>query len=118
MQIALEVHLGVAFLVVLCAIVFSWNNLGRRVVNAVAGLQVLIGLVAAGIIGAEHLPMPPALGLHVAVAIVILACYGMASRFGRRPGGGGRALVLSAIGLIAVLYNVYLGWHMVLAGQA
>jgi hypothetical protein len=112
MQIALEIHLGVAFLVVLCAVVFSWNELGRRVMNAIVGLQVLIGLAVAGVMGAQHVPIPRTIGLHVIVAIVILACYGMASRFGKRPGGGRAALVLSLIGMVAVFYNVYLGWHM------
>jgi hypothetical protein len=112
MQIALEIHLGVAFLAALCAVVFSWNDLGRRVVNAVVGLQVLIGLAVAGVMGTQHVPMPPAIGIHVVVGIFILACYGVASRFGRRPGRRGAAVLISIIGAIGIFYNLYLGWHM------
>jgi hypothetical protein len=112
MQTATEIHLAFAFLVVLCAVVFSWNQLGRRVMSVVVGLQVLIGLAVAAVIGAQHQPVPPSLWLHVLLAIVILACYGMALRFGKRAGGGGAALLLSVLGLVVILGDVYLGWHM------
>jgi hypothetical protein len=112
MQTVTEIHLGAAFLVVLCALVFSWNQLGRRVINVVVGLQVLIGLAVAGVIGATHQPVPPTLWVHMLLAIVILGCYGMASRFGRRAGGGNVALLLSIAGLVVVLIDVYIGWRM------
>ena len=108
----LEIHFVVAFLVVLCAIVFSWNDLGRRVVNAVAGLQFLIGLILAGIMGSQHVPMPPNLWLHIFCALLVMASYGMAMRFGKRAGGARTALALSIVGFVLVFVTFYLGLHM------
>lgn len=112
MKVVLEIHLVVAFLLVLCALIFSWNVPGRRVVNAVAVLQFLVGLVLAGMIGAAHQAMPPQVFIHIVIALLIMGCYGMAMRFGKRAGGGTTALALSVLGLLLVLWNVYLGWHM------
>ncbi len=112
MSVVLEIHLVVAFLLALCAIIFSWNEQGRRVVNAVAGLQFLVGVVLAGMFGASHTPLPPQVWLHIIAAVLILACYGVAMRFGKRAGGSGTALAFSVAGLILVLYNIYLGWSM------
>jgi hypothetical membrane protein len=112
MSVVLEIHLVVAFLLALCAIIFSWNAQGRRVVNAVAALQFLVGLVLAGMFGASHTPLPPQVWLHIIAALLILGCYGVAMRFGKRAGGNGTALAFSVAGLILVLYNIYLGWSM------
>lgn len=112
MTIILEIHLVLAFLVLFCGVVFSWNAMGRRVVNAVVALQVLMGLVAAGVLGANHQPMPPLLWLHLLIGLLILAAYGMAMRTGKREGGSGAALALSVVGLILIVLNVLLGWHM------
>lgn len=112
MKVVLEIHLVVAFLLALCAIIFSWNVQGRRVVNAVAALQFLVGIVAAGMLGASHVPLPPQIWLHILAAVLILACYGLAMRFGKRAGGSSTALAFSVAGLLLVLYNIYLGWQM------
>jgi hypothetical protein len=112
MSVVLEIHLVVAFLLALCAIIFSWNAQGRRVVNAVAALQFLVGLVVAGMFGASHTPLPPQIWLHIICAVLIMACYGVAMRFGKRAGGNSTALAFSVAGLILVLYNIYLGWSM------
>ncbi|MBV8637798.1 MAG: hypothetical protein JO322_06905 [Candidatus Eremiobacteraeota bacterium] len=112
MSVVLEIHLVVAFLLALCAIIFSWNQQGRRVVNAVAALQFIVGLVVAGMLGASHVPLPPQVWLHIIAALLILACYGMAMRFGKRAGGSGTAMAFSVAGLLLVLYNIYLGWTM------
>jgi uncharacterized membrane protein YcaP (DUF421 family) len=108
----LEIHLVVAFLVVLCALVFSWNDLGRRVVNAVASLQFLLGLILAGVMGAQHVPMPPRLWVHLLSALLVLAAYGMSIRFGKRAGGARTALTLSIVGFVLVFVTFYLGLSM------
>lgn len=108
----LEIHIVVAFLVVLCALVFSWNDLGRRVVNAVAALQFLIGLILAGVMGAQHIPVPPNLIVHILCALLVLGAYGMAMRYGKRAGGARTALALSIVGFVLVFVTFYLGLHM------
>ena len=112
MSVVLEIHLVVAFLLALCAIIFSWNEQGRRVVNAVAALQFVVGLVLAGMFGASHTPLPPQVWLHIVAALLILACYGLAMRFGKRAGSSGAALGFSIAGLVLVFYNIFLGWSM------
>ena len=96
----------------LCAIIFSWNSPGRRVVNAVAVLQFIVGLAVAGMMGAAHQMLPPQIWVHIILALLIMACYGMAIRYGKRAGSSGTALALSVAGLVLVLFNIYLGWHM------
>ena len=112
MNVLLEIHQVVAFLAVLCAIIFSWNANGRRVVNAVVALQLLLGLAVAGVMGAQHLGQPPMLWLHILIAIAVLAAYGLAMRFGKQAGGASRALAFSILGLVLVVANVYLGLRL------
>jgi len=115
-SIVTTIHFVLGFLVLLCALVFSWNALGRRVMNAVVGLQFLCGLALAGTFGMQHVPLPTGVWTHLGLAFVALLAYGMAMVFGKRPGGGRIALALSIAGLICVCGTVYLGLHM--AGQA
>lgn len=112
MDVILEIHLVVAFLAALCAIVFSWNTRGRRVVNAVVALQFIVGLVAAGIMGANHEALPGQIWLHLVVALLALGAYGAAIGAGRRAGGASRAMVFSILGLVLVFANIWLGIHM------
>lgn len=109
MSVVVEIHLVLAFLSGLCALIFSWTPNGRRVVNAVVGLQFIMGLVVAGTLAANHEALPPTVWLHLLVAIVIMACYGMAMRLGKRAGGARPALVLSIVGLLLILANIWLG---------
>jgi len=109
--ILLETHQVVAFLALLCAIIFSWTAMGRRVVNAVVALQFLLGVALAGVFGANHFALPPLIWLHMLIGIVILGCYGMAMRFGKRAGGANLALVSSIAGLVLIVLNVWLGLH-------
>jgi FtsH-binding integral membrane protein len=109
LRIVVEIHLVLAFLAALCAVIFSWTPNGRRVVNAVVGLQFLMGLVVAGVLGANHQPLPPTVWLHLLIALAFLACYGMAMRYGRRAGGARPALYLSILGLLLILVNIWLG---------
>jgi hypothetical protein len=112
MSVVVEIHLVLAFLSALCALIFSWTPNGRRVVNAVVGLQFLMGLVVAGVLGANHEALPPLVWLHLLIAIVIMACYGMAMRLGKRAGGARTALLLSVTGLVLIILNIWLGAHV------
>jgi hypothetical protein len=114
-SIVSTIHFVLAFLVLLCALVFSWNSRGRRVMNAVLGLQILCGIAYAGTLGMQHIPMPPAVGSHIAGAFVALAAYIFARRLGDRPGGERLGLVLSIVGLLCICATLFLGLHM--AGQ-
>lgn len=116
MRALIDIHFGLAFLALLCAIVFSWNATGRRVVNVVLGLQVLVGLVLAGTFGMQHIPLPGGAVWHIAGAVVALALYGAASGVGRRPGGGNAAVMLAVLGFIVIVVTIYLGMHMYTTG--
>ncbi len=112
MDVMLTIHFALAWLVAICAVFFSWNALGRRVMNAVLGLQVLAGLIVAGLLGASHAPMPPLLIGHVLLGFAALIAYAVARRLGDRPGGAGRALIASIVGLLCIASAIYLGLHM------
>ncbi|MDE2481127.1 MAG: hypothetical protein KGN02_02925 [bacterium] len=109
MEALIEIHLVVAFLLALCALVFSWNTMGRRVVNAVAVLQFVVGLAIAGMLGKAA---PSQVWVHLIVALLILGAYGMAMAAGKREGGSSRALIFSIVGFILVFANIWLGWAM------
>jgi len=112
MIIVREIHLVLAFLAALCAVVFSWTSNGRRVVNAVVVLQFLVGLALAAIMGASHEVIPPQVWLHLLIAVLILAAYGMAMRFGKRAGGSTLALVFSLVGIVLIILNIVMGWRL------
>ncbi len=116
MSVVLEIHLVLAFLVALCAVVFSWTPNGRRVVNAVVALQFVVGLVVAAVMGARHMTIPPAVWLHLLIALGVLACYGTAVRAGKRAGGATLALTLSVIGIGLILINIVIGWRLTMPG--
>ncbi len=118
MSVVIEIHLVLAFLVALCALVFSWTPNGRRVVNAVVALQFLMGLVVVAMMGANHLPIPPPIWLHLLVAVAILACYGVAMRAGKRAGGATLALTLSILGIVLIVINILIGLHVAMPGAA
>lgn len=112
MSVLLEIHLVVAFLTALCALIFTWNPQGRRVVNAVAGLQVLTGIVLAAVMGMNHVDMPSSVWMHLINAVVIMALYGLAIRYDKRAGGGHWGLILGLAGFAFVLLNIAFGWKM------
>jgi hypothetical protein len=109
MNLLIDTHFIVAFLVALCALVFSWNSMGRRVMNAVAGLQLLIGLILAGVLGARHTPLSPLTLVHLLCAVGVLVIYVLAKRLGDRPGGERIGLILGALGVILVFVTIALG---------
>jgi hypothetical protein len=115
-NIVLEIHLVVAFLVILLAVFLGWAQMGRRVMAAVIGLQVLIGLIVAGMLGASHVPLPPAVWSHVIGGLLAMFAYIFARRIADQ-GKTGIALALSAVGLLLVLATAWLGLHMVYPGK-
>lgn len=112
-----DIHFVLAFLVALCVLVFSWNALGRRVVNVVLGVQFLAGIGVVADHAMHRETLPPGTALHVAGAFVALALYGLASRIGRRPGGATAALGLSIAGLLVIAATIYAGMRMFFAGH-
>ncbi len=112
MTFLLEAHWLLAFLVVFCAIVFSWNSMGRRVMSVVVGLQFLAGIVVAGVMGAAHQTLPPVVFVHILCALGALVAYPLARRLGDRPGGGAIGMMLGTLGFVLVLVTFYLGLHM------
>ena len=112
MSMVLEIHLVFAFLVLLCALVFSWNSLGQRVMGAVLGAQILIGVIAVGMLGKGVSALAPSIWWHLAVAIAALLAYMLARRLGDRPGGKLAGIALGALGLVLVIVGLYIGLHM------
>jgi len=110
--IVLEIHLAVGFLVALCALIFSWNSMGRRVMNAVLGLQVLVGLVVAGTLGAAVMAFGGEVWAHILLALLAVVAYGMSRRIGDRAGGAGRGMALAIVGFVLVFATIYIGLHM------
>ncbi len=104
-QYILDAHFIVAALVIICAVVFSWNTMGRRVMVAVTGLQVLVGLVVAGVF---H-PASSLIWLHLTGALAAMVAYIFARRIGEQPGKGALALALSLLGLVLAVGTFALG---------
>ncbi|MDQ2872169.1 MAG: hypothetical protein M3R35_03455 [Candidatus Eremiobacteraeota bacterium] len=111
MAILLEIHLVVAYLVVLLAVFIGWVQMGRRVMVAIIGLQILIGIIIAGMLGASHQPLPPAIWSHILGALVAMFAYVAARRIADRGNTAG-AIALSAVGLIVIIGTAWLGMHM------
>jgi hypothetical protein len=113
MTLLKDAHFIIAFLVALCALVFSWNSMGRRVMNAVTGLQFLVGLILAGVLGAQHIPLSPLTMVHLLCALGLVIIYVLAKRLGDRPGGERIGLILGALGVILVFVTIALGLRSV-----
>jgi hypothetical protein len=115
LSIVSTIHFVLAFLVALCALVFSWNSRGRRVINAVLGLQAMCGIVLVSADLLQHAAVPNAVWLHAGGTLGALAAYGFARRLGDRPGGKRAGLLLSIAGLLCICATIYLG--VAAAGQ-
>lgn len=115
MGIILEIHLYVAFLIVLLAVLVGWVQMGRRTLVGVIGLQVLVGVAVAGVAGANHLALPPQLWAHVLGALLAMFAYIIGRRLvERQPSQVAVGWLVSAAGLVLVLLTAWLGYHMVL----
>ena len=117
MSIILEIHLYVAFLIVLLAIFIGWVQLGRRTLVAVIGLQVLVGIALAAAAGMERVPLPAQLWIHIVGALLAMLAYIVGRRLTERhPSTPGIGWLVSAAGLILVLFTAWFGSHLVLHG--
>jgi hypothetical protein len=106
------IHWSVAFLILLSALLLGWVQLGRRVMVALIGLQVLIGIVYAAVLGAALATKGAILGVHIVGALLAMAAYMVGRRLGERGGSRFVPLALSAVGLIVLFATAYLGLKM------
>nr|MDQ2664273.1 hypothetical protein [Candidatus Eremiobacteraeota bacterium] len=95
MNVLLEAHLGIAYLVLLLALFLGWVPMGRRVMVGVIGLQVVIGIILAATL------RPPAVVLgHIVLALLAMGAYVAARRASERVGSNALPIALSAAGVI------------------
>lgn len=104
----LEAHLGIAYLVLLLALFLGWVPMGRRVMVAVIGLQVAVGIVVAALF---H-PSSIVIG-HIVLAFIAMGAYIAAKRFGERTPAGAYPAIFSAIGVASIVLAIVLGFKMV-----
>lgn len=113
MSIAIEVHLGFAFFVVLTALFVGWVQMGRRVMSAIIGIQILIGAVVAVWAGVTHYPLRGSLLVHIIGALLAMFAYiGGRRIFDRAPQKAVPAVALSLVGFLLVLATVWLGFRL------
>jgi hypothetical protein len=114
MGIALEVHLGFAFFVFLAALFVGWVQMGRRVMSAIIGIQILIGAVVAAWAGISHVPLPGTLWVHIAGALIAMFAYIVGRRiFDRSPGYAAPAVAMSLLGFIFIILTIAYGFSLV-----
>jgi uncharacterized membrane-anchored protein len=105
----LTIHLYVAFLVALLAVLAVWRRPERRVTVYVVTVQIALGVY----LMALHLRVP---WYHPALAVAGWAGYMVANAVGRRPGGGRRALVIAGVSSVLILLAYYVGMEAVKRG--
>lgn len=113
MSIALEVHLGFAFFVFLLALFVGWVQMGRRVMIAVLGIQVLIGAVVYAWAGAAHMPLPQTLWVHIVGALLAMFAYIAGRRlYDRSPQKIAPAVAMSLLGFILIVLTIWYGTEL------
>src|SRR5690242_7477378 len=113
MSIALEVHLGFAFFVVLTGLFVGWVQMGRRVMSAIIGIQILIGVIVAAWAGMAHFPLRATIWVHIAAALLAMFAYIAGRRlFDRAPQKPLPAVAMSLIGFIFLLVTAWLGLRL------
>jgi len=106
------VHLSLAFLIVLCAVVLGWVQLGQRLMTVFIGLQVLVGIIYAAVLGGALKTVGGHIFEHILGALLAMAAYIAARRLGANTTSRTVPIVLAAIGLLLVLLTAYLGLKM------
>jgi hypothetical protein len=106
------VHLGVAFLIILCAVTLGWVQLGQRVMTTLIGVQVLVGIVYSVLLGGTLKKLGGHIAEHVAGALLAMGAYIAARRLGARSTSPIVPIVLAAVGLVLVLATAHLGLRM------
>ena len=106
------IHWVFAFLVLLTAVTMGWVQLGQRVMVTLIGIQVLIGIVYAAMLGAALASAGALIGEHILGALLAMGAYIVARR--SSPGGASRPVqfVLAAAGLLLLVGTAYLGLKM------
>lgn len=117
MTIALEVHFGFAFFVLLAALLVGWVQMGRRVMSGFIGIQVLIGVVVAAWFGARHVPLPSVLWIHVLAALLAMFAYIIGRRMYDRTHKALPAIGMSLLGLCLLIVAAAYGVRMVYSGH-
>lgn len=113
MSIALEVHLGFAFFVVLTGLLVGWVQMGRRTMIGIIGIQILIGVVISAWAGMTHYPLPGTLWVHIVSALIAMFAYIVGRRiFDRSPEYALPALGMSLLGFVFLLLTVAYGFHL------
>lgn len=114
MSIALEVHLGFAFFVVLTGLFVGWVQMGRRTMVGIIGIQIAIGVVISAWAGMTHYPLPGTLWVHIVGALLAMFAYIIGRRiFDRSPGKPIPAIAMSLLGFILLIVTVAYGFHLV-----
>jgi hypothetical protein len=106
------IHWVFAFLVLLTAVTMGWMQIGQRVMVAVIGIQVLIGIVLAAVLGAGIGGLGARVAEHVLGALLAMGAYIAARRLGERGASRGVQLALAALGLLLLIGTVYVGLKM------
>ena len=110
--IADTIHWVFAFLVLLTAVTMGWVQIGQRVMVTVIGIQVLIGIVYAALLGPAISGLGARVGEHILGALLAMGAFIVARRLSRRGASRAIQLLLAAVGLLLLIGTAYLGLKM------
>ncbi len=111
MNTVLEIHLGFAFFVFLLGLFIGWVQMGRQVLVAVLGIQVLLGIIVTALAGAGHTPLPGTLWVHIVAALIAMFAYIVGRRVVERAPERYRLIgwAISLLGLIFIVFTIWYG---------
>jgi hypothetical protein len=104
MNSVLVVHLALGILVALCAALFVWRRMGRRITLYLLTLQIFIGIWLL----VQQFKAPSA---HYSLAFLGWVGYMAANAMGRKPGQERNVLILSAVSTLMILVAFAMGLH-------
>jgi uncharacterized membrane protein len=105
----LTVHLWVAFVVALVAVLGVWRRSDRRIALYVVTLQILIGIALV----TQGLRAP---SIHYGLAVLGWAGYMAANAVGRRPTRHTLALAIAGVSSLLILCAYFFGMEAVKHG--
>lgn len=106
------IHWVFAFLVLLSAVALGWVQIGQRVMVAIIGVQVLIGIVFAAMLGAGIAGQGARIAEHIAGALLAMGAYIAARRLSQRGASATVQFALAGAGLLLLLLTAYVGLKM------
>lgn len=114
MNVVLQIHLAFGFFIFLLGLIVGWFQPGRRLLVAIIGFQIALGVIVAGWAGARHITLPGTLWIHIVGGLLAMAAYIVARRLGARsityrP----VALAISLLGLVLIVFTVWYGSNLV-----